>query len=94
MHQGWRAVRLLQLMNPVEHSRSPEASARYRGEPYVVTADIYAAPGRVGQSGWTWYTGFAGWMYRSWLEDDLASNLRTMSSSPETAKRPGIAISE
>jgi cyclic beta-1,2-glucan synthetase len=76
MHEGSRAVRLLQLMNPVEHSRSPEGSARYRGEPYVVTADIYAAPGRVGQSGWTWYTGSAGWMYRIWVEEVLGFQLR------------------
>ena len=76
MHEGARAVHLLQLMNPIEHSRSPEAVARYRGEPYVVTADIYAAPGRVGQSGWTWYTGSAGWMYRIWIEEVLGFKLR------------------
>jgi cyclic beta-1,2-glucan synthetase len=76
MHEGARAVHLLQLMNPVEHSRTPEAVALYRGEPYVVTADIYAAPGKVGQSGWTWYTGSASWMYRIWIEEVLGFKLR------------------
>ena len=76
MREGGRAVRLLQMMNPVEHSRGPEDVARYRGEPYVVTADVYAAPGRVGQSGWTWYTGSAGWMYRIWTEEVLGFKLR------------------
>jgi cyclic beta-1,2-glucan synthetase len=74
--EGTRAVRLLQFMNPVELSRSPETAARYRGEPYVVAADVYAAPGRLGQSGWTWYTGSAGWMYRIWVEEVLGFKLR------------------
>jgi cyclic beta-1,2-glucan synthetase len=74
--EGSRAVHLLQLMNPVEHSRNPEDAAHYRGEPYVVAADIYAAPGRVGQSGWTWYTGSAAWMYRIWVEEVLGFRLR------------------
>jgi cyclic beta-1,2-glucan glucanotransferase len=73
---GERAVKLLNLMNPVEHSRDPETAAKYRGEPYVVAADVYAAPGRVGQSGWTWYTGSAAWMYRAWIEEVLGLRLR------------------
>jgi cyclic beta-1,2-glucan synthetase len=74
--EGARAVRLLQFMNPVELSRSPEAAANYRGEPYVVAADVYAAPGRMGQGGWTWYTGSAGWMYRIWVEEVLGFKRR------------------
>ena len=35
-----------------------------------------AAPGRVGRSGWTWYTGSAGWMYRIWIEEVLGFRLR------------------
>ncbi len=52
------------------------AWARYRGEPYVVAADVYAAAGHIGQSGWTWYTGSAGWMYRIWIEEVLGFRLR------------------
>jgi cyclic beta-1,2-glucan synthetase len=76
VREGARAVRLLQLMNPVEHSRNLEAAIHYRGEPYVAAADIYAAPGHVGQSGWTWYTGSAAWMYRIWVEEVLGFRLR------------------
>jgi cyclic beta-1,2-glucan synthetase len=76
LREGGQAVRLLQMMNPVELTRSPEDSARYKGEPYVVTADVYSAPGRVGQSGWTWYTGSAGWMYRVWIEEVLGLRVR------------------
>ena len=37
---------------------------RYEAEPFVLPADIAAAPGREGEAGWTWYTGSAGWFWR------------------------------
>ena len=73
---GGRAVRLLQIMNPVEHCRTPEDILRYRGEPYVAAADVYASPLQTGQSGWTWYTGSAAWMYRIWVEEVLGFHRR------------------
>jgi cyclic beta-1,2-glucan synthetase len=76
MGHGEQAVRLLQMMNPVEHSRNPQSSARYRGEPYVVAADVSSGPGKAGRAGWTWYTGSASWMYRIWIEDVLGFRLR------------------
>jgi cyclic beta-1,2-glucan synthetase len=66
---GDRAVELLRLLNPVEHSRDPAGAERYRVEPYVLAADVYATGGRSGQGGWTWYTGSAAWMYRAWVEE-------------------------
>jgi len=74
--KGDRAVEILRMLNPVEHARTPEAVARYRVEPYVVAADVYSLEGHVGQGGWTWYTGSAGWMYRVWLEEVLGFKLR------------------
>ncbi|HSP70249.1 MAG TPA: glucoamylase family protein [Bryobacteraceae bacterium] len=74
--EGARAVRLLNLMNPIERCRDTESVDRYRGEPYVAAADVYSAPGREGQCGWTWYTGSAAWMYRIWIEDVLGFQLR------------------
>ena len=41
---------------------------RYKVEPYVVAADVHAAPGHVGRGGWTWYPGSAGWMQRAGVE--------------------------
>jgi cyclic beta-1,2-glucan synthetase len=76
LREGQKAVRLLQLMSPVESSREPAQMARYKGEPYVVAADVYNAPGRIGECGWTWYTGSAAWMYRVWLEEVLGFRLR------------------
>jgi cyclic beta-1,2-glucan synthetase len=76
MGEGDRAVRLLQMMNPIELNRNPTDVARYGGEPYVVAADVSSAPGRIGRSGWTWYTGSAAWMYRIWIEEVLGFRLR------------------
>ncbi|MHB1413789.1 MAG: GH36-type glycosyl hydrolase domain-containing protein [Chloroflexota bacterium] len=74
--EGDRAVNILRLLNPVEHARTPDAVERYRVEPYVVAGDVYSLAGHVGQGGWTWYTGSAGWMYRVWLEEVLGVKLR------------------
>src|SRR6185312_116358 len=49
---------------PVTHGDTSNGVAKYRVEPYVVAADIYAVAPHTGRGGWTWYTGSAGWMYR------------------------------
>jgi cyclic beta-1,2-glucan synthetase len=59
------------MINPINHTRTPEGVDRYQGEPYVVAADVYAHPMHVGRVGWTWYTGSAGWMYRTAIEGIL-----------------------
>ena len=76
MGEGAAAVRLLQMINPVERTRDPAGVAAYRGEPYAVAADVSSSPLRAGTSGWTWYTGSAGWMYRVWIEDVFGFHLR------------------
>lgn len=38
--------------------------ARFRNEPYAVTADICMSPGAEGRGGWSGYTGAAGWIWR------------------------------
>lgn len=48
--------------------------ARYRVEPYVLAADIYATPPWVGRGGWTWYTGAAAWAW--WLGVEQILGLR------------------
>jgi len=74
---GERAVQLLRMLNPIEHGRDVEAVWRYGVEPYVVAADVYRLPGRVGQGGWSWYTGSAAWMYRAWVEEVLGLQIRS-----------------
>ncbi len=70
-----RAWELFNMINPVNHSRSTEEAATYKVEPYVVSADVYAAPPHTGRGGWTWYTGSAGWMYRLIVESLLGLRL-------------------
>ncbi|HEY3276174.1 MAG TPA: glucoamylase family protein [Syntrophorhabdaceae bacterium] len=66
--QGERAVDLFRMLNPITHGDTEEKIALYRGEPYVVAADVYSTAPHTGRAGWTWYTGAAGWMYRVGLE--------------------------
>jgi cellobiose phosphorylase len=66
-----RAWELFAMINPVNHARTPQACARYKVEPYVICADVYAVAPHVGRGGWSWYTGSAGWMYRLLLESLL-----------------------
>jgi cyclic beta-1,2-glucan synthetase len=65
---GDRAAELFALLNPINHASTRAGLHRYKVEPYVVAADVYAIWPHVGRGGWTWYTGSAGWMYRACLE--------------------------
>jgi cellobiose phosphorylase len=66
--EAWRIARML---NPLSHTGDADALQRYRLEPYVIAADVYAAEGHRGRGGWSWYTGSAGWMYRLLTESLL-----------------------
>jgi len=74
--EGDRAVELWNLINPISHTKTPEAVKHYRVEPYVVCADVYGAPPHTGRGGWTWYTGSAAWLYRAAVETILGFRLR------------------
>ncbi len=73
---GDAAYAAFDLINPVRHAETPEATARYRVEPYVLPGDVYSWPPHVGRGGWTWYTGSASWLYRVALEDILGFRVR------------------
>jgi cyclic beta-1,2-glucan synthetase len=74
--QGDKAARLFALLNPINHARSRAGVQRYKVEPYVAAADVYANPRHVGRGGWTWYTGSAGWMQRAGIESILGLRLQ------------------
>ncbi len=61
-----RTGELVRLLNPWRHAQQNERV--YAVEPYVIAADIYAAPQHLGRGGWTWYTGSAAWFYRLGIE--------------------------
>ncbi len=72
-----KAWEIVSMINPIHHTRSSEEVARYKVEPYVIAADVYARPPHIGRGGWTWYTGSAGWMYRLIVESLLGLRLET-----------------
>jgi cyclic beta-1,2-glucan synthetase len=74
--EGDKAVALFSLLNPINHARTRTDVLRYKVEPYVVAADVYAAPPHVGRGGWTWYTGSAGWLQRAGVESILGLRIR------------------
>jgi len=73
---GDRAAELFAILNPIHRTSTGSGVLRYKVEPYVVAADVYAEPPHVGRGGWTWYTGSAGWMYRAGLQWVLGFRLR------------------
>ena len=92
---GDGASELFSLLNPIHHASTPAAVDRYKVEPYVSCADVYAEPAHVGRGGWTWYTGSAGWMYRAGLEWILGFRQRgaTLVIDPCVPKSwPGFTI--
>jgi cellobiose phosphorylase len=66
-----RTWELLQMLNPINHGKTPEKIGIYKVEPYVIAADVYAVSQHSGRGGWTWYTGSAGWMYQLIIESFL-----------------------
>jgi len=70
--QAWK---LLTMINPINHGGSQDSVTTYKIEPYVVAADVYALSPHIGQGGWTWYTGSAGWMYQLIMESLLGLRL-------------------
>ena len=66
-----RAYEIVTLLNPIPRTATPAGVATYRGEPFVIAADVYSQPPHTGRGGWSWYTGAAGWLYRAMLEHVL-----------------------
>lgn len=73
---GDRAMELYDMINPINHTSTAIEYSRYRVEPYVVAADVYAVEPYTGRGGWTWYTGAAGWMYRVCADYMLGLKIR------------------
>jgi len=65
---GDKAGEIFHMLNPINHTRTDIEYSRYKTEPYVMAADVYAVSPHAGRGGWTWYTGAAGWLYTVGLE--------------------------
>jgi len=89
------AWELFALLNPVNHGRTAADIATYKVEPYVIAADVYWVPPHTGRGGWTWYTGSAGWIYRTLIETllGLQPEGKQLRLSPRLPKAwPGYKI--
>ncbi len=67
--------KLLEALNPINHSLDEKSANQYKLEPYVVAADIYSEDPNIGRGGWSWYTGSSGWLYRAILESFIGLKL-------------------
>ena len=74
--EGDKAAGLFALLNPINHALNRADVHRYKVEPYVIAADIYATAPHIGRGGWTWYTGSAGWMQRAGIESILGLRIQ------------------
>jgi cellobiose phosphorylase len=77
-----RAWDLVDMINPINHARTPAEVATYKVEPYVMAADVYSVAPHTGRGGWSWYTGSAGWMYRLLVEGVLGLRLEFENGQP------------
>jgi len=73
---GDEAHRIFDFINPIRRTDDPIKAELYRGEPYVVPADVRGAEPGCGQAGWTWYTGAAGWAWQLAVEGIVGLSLQ------------------
>ena len=64
-----KAYNILNLIIPFNKCLKSEDYEKYKGEPYVIAADVYTNKDNYGRMGWSWYTGSAAWLYKTILED-------------------------
>ena len=90
-----RPANFFSLLNPINHA-VPAPVYRYKVEPYVVAADIYAESPHAGRGGWTWYTGsgmdVSGWHRGYWVSVCRQRPISTLVSTRGRALRSHSAI--
>lgn len=90
---GERGYDVIRAINPIFHTRSEIDVCRYRGEPYVMSADVYSGAEGVaenGRAGWSWYTGSAAWYYRVILEDLLGFRVLSEGEGKWVSFKPNL----
>ncbi|MDE7216231.1 MAG: hypothetical protein K2O08_05435, partial [Clostridia bacterium] len=66
---------LLDMINPISKNLDEENSSIYKGEPYVLSGDVYTNEDNYGRSGWSWYTGSASILYDTIVRDFLGISI-------------------
>jgi cellobiose phosphorylase len=85
-----RSWDIVDMINPINHARTPAEVAVYKVEPYVMAADVYSVAPHTGRGGWSWYTGSAGWMYRLLVEAVLGLRLEVVDGHASLLLDPRI----
>jgi len=73
---GDRAYEIFDLINPIRRTASRAGAELYGAEPYVLPGDVRGSGPGIGEAGWTWYTGAAGWTSQLAVEGILGVSLR------------------
>lgn len=89
-------IRLTEMLDPISKNLSADGIGRYKGDPYVLSADIYSAENAFGRAGWSWYTGSAGWYYKLLLEHYMGIKIsgRALNVLPHTDYTCDITLGE
>ncbi len=86
-----KAMDILALLNPINHSDNKDKADIYMVEPYVVAADVYSNENHKGRGGWTWYTGSAAWMYKviedNFVQGEIKKRLVTKTTRKAATKK-------
>lgn len=67
--QNDKAYKAIDMINPITHCTTSQGIEQYKGEPYIVSADVYSTTQYRGRAGWTYYTGASSWMYKIIIEN-------------------------
>ena len=73
---GDNAVKMLEMISPINHSNTREKAQKYKIEPYSIAADIYSNKDLIGRGGWSLYTGSSSWYYKVTVEYILGLKLK------------------
>ncbi|MHB1483474.1 MAG: GH36-type glycosyl hydrolase domain-containing protein [Saccharofermentanales bacterium] len=71
MSDSNEAYRILNMINPIQSTSGFQSVSHYEKEPYVMSGDVSYGFPNTGRGGWSWYTGAAGWMYNTILQNFL-----------------------
>ncbi len=74
--KGNDAFNLFSTINPINITKDETGLQRYKGEPYVLSGDVYSITPHEGRAGWSWYTGSAAWLYQVGIEHILGLKVR------------------
>lgn len=71
MGENEKGFQILDMINPISHTKNKHSTDRYKLEPYSIAADIYSNTENYGRGGWNWYTASSALYFNAVLEDLL-----------------------